>query len=153
MGKEMRRRRRDTSSRNASKATSPTISMISSRMLLVDRPVADEGVGGVGAPPVEVEAALAPVAALPLPQDVGDVLVVVDLARSRRRGSCQQTSGFQSMKRSSRATRRLVQGAAGAAGEAGAVEEDAGVVDEAGDPLACRRCVWIGPPSSARPRP
>ena len=38
---------------------------------------ADEGVGVLGAPPVEVGTAGAPVATLPLPQDVGEVVVVV----------------------------------------------------------------------------
>ena len=71
--------------------------------LLVHGSVADEGLGVVGAPPVELGAALAPVPPLPLPQDVGDVLVVVEWW-SRRSGSCQHTSGFQSMKRSPRAT-------------------------------------------------
>ena len=52
---------------------------------------------------------------------------------SRRSGTCQHTFGFQSSGRSPASSGGDVQRAPGAAGEAGSVEEDAGVVDQAGD--------------------
>ena len=53
-----------------------------------------------------------------------------------RIGSCQQTSGFQSMKPLARGQGRAVQRASLAAREARSVEEDAGVADEPGAPVA-----------------
>ena len=59
------------------RSAAPTSSTISSRDDHVDRLRAAERLGRLGAPPVELGAAVAPVAPLPLAQPRGDVAVVV----------------------------------------------------------------------------
>ena len=111
--------------------------------VLVDGTAAAEGIRRLGAPPVELVAALAPVAPLPLPQR----------SSSRDRGRrCAPRGGAGAASRrpaSSRAAapglqRGDVQRAPHAALEPGAVEEDAGAVDHPGRcgrrPRRCRRC-------------
>src|SRR5262249_38896459 len=96
----------------------------------VDRSLADEGIGALGAPPVELEAALAPVAPLPLPQRAGRVAVLAGVLVEPQRELPAHVglpvhgplAGFEG---------GAVQRTPGAPREAGTVEEDAGVVDEA----------------------
>ena len=67
----------------------------------------------------------------------------------RRIGSCQHTSGLVSQRVPPAAQRQRVQRAAGAAGEAGPVEEDAGAVDHAGScgaPSSSVSTSRFGPP-------
>ena len=93
--------------------------------------VADERLRRLGAPPVEVLAALAPVAALPLPQPGRQVAVLVGRVLEPDRHLPAHV-GLPVERPLAGLEGADVQGAAGAAGEAGPVEEDARVVDEAG---------------------
>ena len=112
--------------------------------------VADERLGRLGAPPVELGAALAPVAPLPLPQPRREVAVLVGrvleadrhLPAHVRLPVERPLAGLEGAD---------VQGAAGAAGEAGPVEEDAGVVDEAGHGRPRRRRRRARPGAGTRP--
>ena len=105
---------------------------------LVHRFLGHEGLGRVGAPPVELLAALAPVAALPLADGRGDVPVDVGLVDPAQ-GQLPADLGLPVEGPLVPAQRRLVQRAAGAGGEPGTVEEDAGPVDDAGDRSRRRR--------------
>src|SRR5208283_4707927 len=103
---------------------------------LVDRPRSDEGVGCLRAPPMELTPALAPMAAVPLADDRGDVtLVVVDLVLPAQR-QLPADLGLERHGGQPPVERGDVEGAAGAGGEVGSVQEDAGVADEPGHRLA-----------------
>src|SRR5205807_7090529 len=90
-----------------------------------------EGLGRLRAPPRELVTAGAPVVAVPLTDGGGDVAAAVDLLVAAQRQlpthvGLQLEMGYIPLDRGP------VQGAAGAARELGAVQEDAGAVDEAG---------------------
>src|SRR5262249_32274277 len=99
------------------------------------RLVPDKGVRALGAPPVELEPAVAPVAAFPLPQGGRHVAVFAGVLVEAER-ELPAHVGLPVHEPLAGLERGPVQRAAGAAGETRAVEEDAGVVDEAGDARA-----------------
>ena len=109
----------------------------------------DEGVVGLGAPPVELGAALAPVAPLPLPQRGGDVAVGILGVVLEPQRELPAHLGLPVERALAGLEGGGVQGAADAALEPGPVQEDAGTVDEAGLDLA--GLVDLGGPGLAVP--
>ena len=68
---------------------------------------------------------------------------------SRRRGSCQHTVGFQSSGPLAGLKGAEVKSAAGACMKVGPIQEDAGVVDEAGGLVLLPRCLQNRSPALA----
>ena len=101
----------------------------------VDRLVADERVGVLGAPPVELLAALAPVAPVPLADHRGDPAVGRRLVLAAE-GQLPAHLGLQLDVAPPLGLGRPVEGAAGPGREPGPVEEDAGAVDQPGPEVA-----------------
>ncbi len=95
------------------------------------RRAADEGHGVLGAPPVELVAALAPVATLPFAERIGALAVSSTLSRGGAGAASTRRASSRAGVRRRRA--RRCAGRSRATGEVGPVEEDAGVVDESGD--------------------
>ena len=89
----------------------------------------DERVVALGAPPVEVVAALAPVAALPLAQRRRDVPVVVGVMLEAQR-QLPADVGLPVDVPLAGLDRSDVQSTTGAAGKVGLVVEDAGALDD-----------------------
>src|SRR5947209_1351578 len=96
---------------------------------LVDRLAFGEGLGRLGAPPGELVAACAPVASVPLADRGRDMAAAVDLLVAPQR-KLPAHVGLQLEVRYVPLDGGPVQGAAGAAREPGAVQEDAPTVDE-----------------------
>ena len=101
----------------------------------VDRLVSAEGRRVLGAPPVELGPALAPVAPVPLADDRGDPTVGRRLVLAAQR-ELPADLGLELDVADAPGLGLDVQGAARAGGEAGAVEEDAGAVDQPGAEVA-----------------
>ena len=100
-----------------------------------DRKLLGERQWIVGAPPGELSAAFAPVAALPLAEHVGGVIVVVGpLVEAQRQLPAHLWLPIERTFVTS--DRRLMKRATGALSEAGPIQEDAGIVDDLGGPFA-----------------
>src|SRR5437764_7409323 len=96
--------------------------------------MADEGVGRLGAPPVELGPAVAPVLPVPLDDPRGHVPVAV-VGVLTAQGELPAHVGLELERALTALERGPVQRTPGAAREPGAVEEDAGPVHHPGHPL------------------
>ena len=101
----------------------------------VDGLVADEGLGVLGAPPVELVATLPPVPPVPLPDHRGHPSVGGRLVLAAER-ELPAHLGLELDVAAALGLGRLVQGAPGTGREPGPVEEDAGPVDHPGAEVA-----------------